>query len=123
MLDHVSIGISELDRAILFYDAALSALGYRRVESGKHHAAYAENDDDRTFFIQHPVDRQACAVGNGTHVCFRAHSRAEVELFHSEAVRNGGVDNGAPATRYHDNYFAAFVLDPDGNRLEAVHIE
>ncbi len=122
MLDHVSVGVSELERAMGFYDAVLAALGYKRVASSKHHAAYAENEDDRTFFIQHPVDRERCTVGNGTHVCFRAHSPDEVDLFHAEGIRTGGADNGVPATRYHDNYYAAFLLDPDGNRLEAVYI-
>ncbi len=122
MLDHVSLGVSELERAISFYDAVLGSLGYKRVASSKHHAAYAENDEDRTFFIQHPVDRQASSVGNGTHVCFRAHNHAEVDRFHSEGILAGGADHGAPGTRYHDNYYAAFLLDPDGNRLEAVCI-
>ena len=120
MLDHVSVGVSDLERATSFYDAALLALGYKRVASSKHHAAYAENDEDRTFFIQHPVDRGRATAGNGTHVCFRASSHSHVDRFHSEGIRAGGTDNGAPATRYHDNYYAAFLIDPDGNRIEAV---
>ena len=122
MLDHVSLGVSDLARAIGFYDAVLAALGYKQVASSKHHTAYAENDEDRTFFIQHPVDRNPAEIGNGTHVCFQAHNQAEVEQFHSEGIRTGGADNGPPGPRYHDNYFAAFLLDPAGNRIEAVYI-
>lgn len=55
-------------------------------------------------------------------MCFRAHSQAEVDLFHAEGIRTGGADNEPPATRYHENYYTGFLLDPDGNRLEAVYI-
>ena len=91
-LNHNDISVGYPDRSIPFYDAFFTALGYKRVASSKHHAAYAENDEDRTFFIQHPVDREAATVGNGTHVCFRAQSRDAVDRFHTEGIRTGGGD-------------------------------
>jgi catechol 2,3-dioxygenase-like lactoylglutathione lyase family enzyme len=123
MINHLSLGVRDLDVEMRFYDATLLALGYARVASSKHHAAYAENEEDRTFFIQHPVDRQPASVGNGTHVCFTAHTKAEVDAFYAAALAHGGTDDGEPGARYYPHYYAAFVKDPEGHKLEAVFID
>ena len=123
MIDHTGIGVASVARSAAFYDAALAALGLRRV-------------------MQLPPDSGADAVGYGVefpvfwidrfhpnsvkqHTAFAAKSRAEVDAFHAAAIRAGGSDNGAPGLRdtaqgYPPGYYAAFVLDPDGNNIEAV---
>ena len=123
MIDHISVGVKDLEKCQHFYDRCLETLGYRRVAQSKHHAAYAEQEEDRTFFIQHPENRQPATQGNGVHVAFTAHSKEEVDAFFSAAKKMGGIDVGAPNARYYDHYYACFVLDPEGNKLEAVFID
>ncbi len=117
MLYHVTIGVSNLDRAIAFYDRALAPLGVlRRYGEGTDFAAYGV--PGRLFFW---IGRRD-AVVSGTHIAFTAVDRATVDAFHGAALLAGGRDNGAPGPRphYHANYYAAFVLDPDGYNIEAV---
>ncbi len=117
MLDHVTIGVTDLDRAQRFYDAALRPLGMVRL--------YAEGD----AFAGYGVDRRAFfwigrrdQVTSGVHVAFAAADRATVDAFHKAALAAGGRDNGAPGPRprYHPDYYGAFVLDFDGHNIEAV---
>jgi catechol 2,3-dioxygenase-like lactoylglutathione lyase family enzyme len=117
MLDHVTIGVTDLDRAQRFYDAALRPLGVVRL--------YAEGD----AFAGYGVDRRAFfwigrrdQVTSGVHVAFAAADRATVDAFHKAALAAGGRDNGAPGPRprYHPDYYGAFVLDFDGHNIEAV---
>ncbi len=118
MIDHVSIGVAELERAYAFYDAVLPSLGYRRVRTRPDHAGYGKPDQP-VFWI----NRSEGPPGDtsGSHLAFAAPDRAAVETFHRAALAAGGRDNGAPGLRaYHDNYYAAFVIDPDGHRIEAV---
>ena len=107
MLDHVSIGVRDLTRTQNFYDAALAPLGYG-AKKLQFWAAVA----DRPV----PADMES-----GLHFCFGAPSRTSVDAFHAAALKVGGKDNGAPGLRekYGPNYYAAFVIDPDGYRLEA----
>ncbi len=118
MIDHISFGVADLARARRFYDAVLAPLGYRYLRGGEETAGYG--DDDAAFWIvaaPHPV---APDPGSGLHVCFRAPSRAAVDAFHAAALAAGGRDNGAPGARdYEPGYYAAFVIDPDGYRIEA----
>ena len=125
MLHHVSLGVTDVARAARFYDAALGSLGYVRVWSDlrpgetKQAIGYGEpGGGDRLALKQ--VD--AVAPSPGTHLAFGAPSRAAVEAFHAAALAAGGTDDGAPGLRPHygPDYYAAFVLDPDGHRLEAV---
>jgi catechol 2,3-dioxygenase-like lactoylglutathione lyase family enzyme len=126
MIDHTGIGVADIARSARFYDAVLGALGLRRT-------------------VQMPADSGADGVGYGVtypvfwidrfhphgvkqHTAFAARSRAEVDAFHAAALKAGGIDNGAPglrdtATGYPPGYYAAFVLDPDGNNIEAVFRE
>jgi catechol 2,3-dioxygenase-like lactoylglutathione lyase family enzyme len=119
MLDHVSIGVRDTAVSKPFYDAALKPLGYSCLSQspgslgyGAQAAAFWVNDAARPV----PADEKS-----GLHFCFAAPTRASVDAFHASALRAGGNSNGAPGLRadYGDNYYAAFVIDPDGYRLEA----
>jgi catechol 2,3-dioxygenase-like lactoylglutathione lyase family enzyme len=117
MIDHTGIGVSNVARSAAFYDAALSALGLRRAMQ------LPENDgvDGIGYGVEYPVfwiDRYH-PHGVRQHTAFSAKSRAEVDAFHAAAVEAGGIDNGPPGLRA-PSYYAAFVLDPDGNNIEAV---
>ena len=121
MLNHISFGVTDLERSALFYDATLSALGYVRVWADETAVGYGyPGGDDKLAIKLRSVG--ALAPGLGFHLAFSAPSREAVALFHKEAVRTGGKDNGAPGLRPHygENYYAAYVVDPDGYRIEAV---
>ena len=117
MLDHVSIGVSDIERSKAFYDEALKPLGIERLYAeGEHSAGYGQN---RKAFFWIGLRE---AVRTGTHIAFAAIDRAAVDAFHAAALSAGGRDNGAPGLRprYHADYYGAFVLDPDGHNIEAV---
>ncbi len=119
MISHISIGVADFERSKQFYDAALGALGYRRVFEGEGHMAYgADTPEFWVVQIPHVLGSQA---GSGLHVCFAAPNRAAVDAFHAAALAHGGADNGKPGLRpeYHANYYGAFAVDPDGWRIEA----
>lgn len=119
IISHVSVGTNDFERAIAFYDAVLAALGCRRVMEHGDAVAYGRLYPE--FWVQAPLDGGIATVGNGTHVGFFATSRAQVDEFHRVALANGGRDNGAPGARpqYGEPYYGCFVIDPDGNRIEA----
>jgi catechol 2,3-dioxygenase-like lactoylglutathione lyase family enzyme len=121
MLGHLSFGVADLPRAIAFYDAVLAPLGYVRVWTIEQQAGYGPpgGGDKLALKLQSgPV----VPPGPGFHLAFVAPSRAAVDRFHGEALRAGGRDEGAPGPRPHygATYYAAFVRDPDGHKLEAV---
>ncbi len=120
MLHHLSFGVRDLRLAGLFYDAALGALGYRRVCEDDTAIGYGVEDDKDLLCLKLRPD--AAPPGAGFHMAFAAPSRAAVDAFHAAALRAGGADNGAPGLRedYGDHYYAAFLVDPDGHRIEAV---
>jgi catechol 2,3-dioxygenase-like lactoylglutathione lyase family enzyme len=123
MLDHVSLGVSDLTRSRRFYDAALRPLGLVRIvnfgndRGSDYGAAPGQLGVEFTITVG-----RGTAPAQGVHLCFRARDREAVKEFHSSALANGGRDDGAPGVRpqYHANYYGAFVLDPDGHRVEAV---
>ena len=119
MFHHVSLGSSDLARSATFYDPLMGLLGYRRIKRTDRIIAYGANEV--AFSLERPIDGRPASVGNGTHVAFHAGSRAIVEDFHRTALAVGGSDEGAPGLRPYDpNYYAAFVRDPDGNKIEVV---
>jgi catechol 2,3-dioxygenase-like lactoylglutathione lyase family enzyme len=121
MFSHVTIGSSDLERSGAFYDAVMKTLGHERFYSGDHIVGYGTPTGDQTF-VMHPFDGSPASVGNGTHIAFVAGERVAVDAFHAAALANGGSDEGAPGLRpqYHENYYGAYVRDPDGNKLQAV---
>jgi catechol 2,3-dioxygenase-like lactoylglutathione lyase family enzyme len=120
MLHHLSFGVSELARASTFYDAVLAALGYRRVFADQSFVGYGLIDGEDLFALK--LREGTAAPGAGCHLAFAAPSRAAVDAFHRAGLRHGGRDDGAPGLRPHygPNYYAAFLVDPDGYRIEAV---
>lgn len=121
MLHHLSIPVTSVERSARFYDAALGALGYVRVQSDPDFIGYGYAGGGDKFAIQ-LIDEKISVPGRGFHLAFAANSIEAVDAFHAAAVRHGGIDNGKPGPRpnYGPRYYAAFVLDPDGYRLEAV---
>lgn len=122
MFDHISIAVYNLDRAIAFYDAAFAPLGVRRLWTVADAAGYGYEGADEPFAVKQIPDSVEIGSNNATHVAFRASDRETVKAFHASALLHGGIDEGAPGLHpeYGSGYFAAFVRDPDGNRLEAV---
>jgi catechol 2,3-dioxygenase-like lactoylglutathione lyase family enzyme len=122
MLDHITFGVSDFDRSILFYDRAFAPLGVSRLFTVPLEASGGVNitgyGDQRPWFWIAQED----ATRGKLHVALEAPDRAAVDAFHREALAAGGIDNGAPGLRryYHPDYYAAFVLDPDGHNIEAV---
>ncbi|NBJ13950.1 VOC family protein [Microvirga arsenatis] len=111
LIDHVHLRVANLDASRRFYKAALTALGLSEFMEGDHFFAADELWIDEA---DGPVSR--------VHLAFQAPSRDHVVAFHAAALEAGGRDNGLPGERtYHPNYFAAYVLDPDGHNIEAVH--
>jgi catechol 2,3-dioxygenase-like lactoylglutathione lyase family enzyme len=119
MLDHISIGVADVKRTKKFYDAALQALGYKCLSEGDTSLGYG--DKAVTLWIAEAARPVKPDLQSGLHVCFAAPTRKAVDAFYNAAMSAGGTDNGGPGLRadYGDNYYAAFVIDPDGYRLEA----
>ncbi len=120
MLDHVSVGVSNLDRAANFYERTLAPLGLSRVVTRPATIGFGKAYPE--FWINLRADMTPVEPSSGVHICLRAKSTDEVDAFHAAALTAGGSSNGAPGLRPHDRvrYYAAFVRDPDGNRIEAV---
>jgi catechol 2,3-dioxygenase-like lactoylglutathione lyase family enzyme len=119
MINHVSIGVRDLTRTKRFYEAALQPLGYRCLSEASDALGFGR---DAVVFWISVVDRPVAAdKDSGLHFCFNAPTRSSVNAFHAGALAAGGRDNGKPGVRaqYDPNYYAAFVIDPDGYRIEA----
>ncbi len=121
MLHHLSFAVADLARSAAFYDAALSPLGYVRVWADSTAIGYGSPGGGDKFAIRLRAGNFA-APGPGFHAAFAAPSREAVAQFYAAAIRHGGQDNGAPGLcpEYGEHYYAAFVIDPDGYRIEAV---
>ena len=117
MFDHVSIGVADIARSKKFYDAALKPLGFVLGPKGDGYAGFGPKDAPGLWLHAH-----AGPNPTGAHVAFKANDRAAVDRFHAEALKAGGKDNGKPGLRtdYSPDYYGAFVIDPDGNNVEAV---
>ena len=119
MIHHVSIGVKDLAAAKRFYDKTLAPLGIKCLMEGDAYLGYGA--DGPEFWVL-PVKRPVKADDeSGLHFCLHAGTRKAVNEFHDAAVKSGGRDNGEPGIRkdYGENYYAAFVVDPDGYRIEA----
>jgi len=119
MLDHVSIGVKDLKRSRRFYDAALSPLGYSCRSPGDTSLGYGREYAD--FWVLAAARPVPADTDSGLHLCFKADGKGAVDAFHKAALATGGKDNGKPGLRadYGPTYYAAFVIDPDGYRIEA----
>lgn len=133
MIDHMTFRVSDIQKTKAFYTGALAPLGYSLVFDknfdGVSIVGYGQADPADghghtidTWFVDGPSPYGGHATTTGCHLCWRAPDRAAVDAFYNAAVAAGGRDNGAPGLRpmYHPHYYGAFVIDPDGNNVEAV---
>ena len=120
MIDHISIAVRDLEAGGRFYEALLGTLGYSRLIARATTIGFGKKHPD--FWINHRPAMQAVAPDSGVHVSLRATSTEAVDAFHAAALKAGGQSDGAPGPRpeYTPGYYAAFIRDPDGNRIEAV---
>ena len=121
MIDHVSVAVSDLPRAMRFYEALLGAIGYVMMDIRGSTVGFGKKYSE--FWINARPDMPPLPRSSGAHVCLRTSSAGMVDAFHAAALANGGSSDGAPGLRPHDGeggYYAAFIRDHDGNRIEAV---
>ena len=120
MIDHVSVGVRDLERAARFYESALAPLGLSRLVTRPATVGFGKSYPE--FWINFRADMARVQRDSDVHICLRAKSTSEVDAFHAAALNAGGSSDGAPGLRPHDRvrYYAAFIVDPDGNRIEAV---
>jgi catechol 2,3-dioxygenase-like lactoylglutathione lyase family enzyme len=121
MIAHISIGVRDIDRSKRFYDTVLEPLGYKCIRAARTLLGYGYGRDGIALWVvsaEHPVPADE---KSGLHFCFTAPNAEAVDAFHAAALRAGGRDNGAPGLRpeYSPDYYAAFIVDPDGYRIEA----
>jgi catechol 2,3-dioxygenase-like lactoylglutathione lyase family enzyme len=121
MIDHISIAVRDIKAAESFYSALLAPLGLNKLREWPD-AAIGYGKKYPEFWINRRSEMTAVAKDSGVHICLRAPSAEHVNAFHAAALAAGGSSDGAPGLRseYNDRYYAAFVRDPDGNRIEAV---
>ena len=114
--DHIGISVREFNACIIFYSSVLSVMGYEIVKQSEGSVGFGIGK--KPEFTISSSSGTTCK----NHLAFAAPDRSTVDLFYAAAIRAGAVDNGAPGLRleYHSNYYGAFVLDPDGNNVEAV---
>lgn len=120
MIDHVSVGVADLERAARFYEAAFAPLGMTRLIARPATIGFGKNYPE--FWINLRAGMAPVPPESGTHICLRARGAAQIDAFHAAALQAGGRSGGAPGPRleYHPSYYAAFAVDPDGNRIEVV---
>jgi catechol 2,3-dioxygenase-like lactoylglutathione lyase family enzyme len=119
-LSHVSLGTNDFDRAVAFYDRVLAPLGMRRIEQFPGGVGWGRRFPE--FWVQTPIDGRPATTGNGTHVAFLARDRSQVQAFHAAGLAAGATCDGPPGERpqYGEPYYAAFLRDPDGHKVEAM---
>jgi len=120
MIDHVSIAVPDLTASAAFYDGVLATLGLQRLVSREGTVGYGKRYPE--FWLNARPGMAPVPADSGVHICLRGRGREAIEAFHAAALAAGGSDDGGPGLRpeYSPGYFAAFVRDPDGNRIEAV---
>jgi len=119
MLDHISIGVGNVPASRRFYDAVFAPLGYKALYEGEGYAGYGAGAPE--FWLNTAERPVAADMANGLHISFVAANRAAVDAFYAAGLAAGAKDNGKPGPRsdYGPNYYAAFLIDPDGYRIEA----
>ncbi|MCL4650145.1 VOC family protein [Burkholderia multivorans] len=119
MIDHLSFGVAQIERSRTFYDNTLGALGYKRLHTAADSLGYGA--DEPSLWLTHTARPVVAGPESGLHISFKAASPVEVDAFYRAALAHGGQDNGGPGKReqYGPGYYAAFVVDPDGYRIEA----
>jgi len=120
VIDHISVGVSDLERSTTFYEASLAPLGLARLVTRAATIGFGKAYPE--FWINLRGGMPRVPAESGMHICLRARTTADVDAFHAAALAAGGASVGAPGLRPHERvrYYAAFVVDPDGNRIEAV---
>ncbi|UZE47440.1 VOC family protein [Rhodopseudomonas sp. P2A-2r] len=120
MIDHVSLAVSNLERSMPFYEQVFAALGMTRLVTRPGMVGFGKAYPE--VWINLRAGLKPLSPDNGVHLCLRARTTAEIDAFHAAAVAAGGTSESAPSLRPHDRvrYYATFVADPDGNRIEAV---
>jgi catechol 2,3-dioxygenase-like lactoylglutathione lyase family enzyme len=121
MYDHIGLRVKDLKAAARFYEVTLAPLGFVAGSSGDGYAGFGPKDAPALWL--HAIEgKSGAAAGTGVHVCFSAPSRAAVDKFHAAGLKAGARDNGPPGLRtdYSPKYYAAFLIDLDGNNVEAV---
>ena len=120
MIDHISISVRDLEAAAGFYEAALGAIGYTRLRNRPATVGFGKRYAE--FWLNHRPSMPPVAADSGMHVCVRAPDADAVRKFYQAALAAGGTSDGEPGPRpeYSGNYYAAFIRDPEGNRIEAV---
>jgi catechol 2,3-dioxygenase-like lactoylglutathione lyase family enzyme len=121
MIDHVSVAVSDLSRSMRFYEAVLGTIGYATLDIRGSTVGFGKTHSE--FWINARPDMAPLPPHSGAHVCLRVRATDLVDAFHAAALAHGGESDGAPGLRPHDGpagYYAAFIRDPDGNRIEAV---
>lgn len=121
MIDHTSIAVRDLKKGEAFYTALLAPLGMAKLREWPD-AAIGFGKKYPEFWINRRAAMDRVADDSGVHICLRAPSAEAVDAFYAAALAAGGTSDGAPGVRpeYHQTYYAAFIRDPDGNRIEAV---
>jgi len=121
MIDHISIAVRDIKVAEVFYTALLAPLGFSKLREWPD-AAVGYGKKYPEFWINRRPEMTSVTADSGVHICLRAASTEMVDAFHAAALAGGGTSDGAPGLRpdYHERYYAAFIRDADGNRIEAV---
>jgi len=123
ILSHVSVGTNDYAAAKYFYTELLTAVGFKVMEDLEAHQAICFGKQFPEFWVGTPADGEPATPGNGVHVSFFVASNELVDVFYTKALELGAIDNGAPGPREHygQGYYGAFIIDLDGNKIEAMH--
>jgi len=119
MISYSTLGTNDMQRSIRFYDAAFAALGAARSETSETWTGYVRKGERGAFFLTRPFNRESATAGNGAMLAILASDRGAVDAFHAAALAYGGTCEGPPGVREGMNpvFYAAYVRDPDGNKL------
>jgi catechol 2,3-dioxygenase-like lactoylglutathione lyase family enzyme len=122
MIDHVSVGVRDLAAAARFYDTVLSVIGYVKLDDREKTKGWGKPGKHSEFWINARPQMAKVAADSGTHICLRTKNPVLVDAFFAAAMKAGGASDGDPGPRpdFGEGYYAAFIRDPDGNRIEVV---